>query len=60
MTNREKLRYRREMHQRIRAVVAERRLARYDGGTLDDGGDPTAGAGLDQRANRDEESLIGG
>ncbi|WP_157756928.1 hypothetical protein [Plantactinospora sp. KBS50] len=57
MTNREKLRYRREMHQRIRELVAERRQARISGTGLADGGDASA---ADQRVGHDEEALVGG
>ncbi|MFB9235277.1 hypothetical protein ACFFWC_06955 [Plantactinospora siamensis] len=57
MTNRERQRYRREMHQRIRELVAERRLARSNGPGPSDGGDCPVG---EQRCIHDEESLVGG
>ncbi|MFC7548173.1 hypothetical protein [Plantactinospora sp. GCM10030261] len=58
MNDRQMLRYRREMHRRIREVVAERRLAMRSAAPADSAGEP-ATAGRDQAAVEDE-SLIGG
>jgi hypothetical protein len=57
MTRNEMIRFRRDMHRRIQAVVAERRLARR--GTPSDDDQPAA-AGTDEHSHRDEESLVGG
>lgn len=58
MTRNEMIRIRRQMHRRIREIVAERRVARLNASV---GGD-TADRGLvtvDTGSTRDEESLIG-